>query len=392
MPTFTRRKLPVSMTIFDQSCSQAVKEHNASNVAHWELFRAKISKPTTGSAGQYLKLESDGSCSWANVAGIPIGTIFPYVCKRPPNGAYLLNGQTITNCSTLYPKFWEWINAEVSAGYIRAVADNATFDAEVSAKGNCGAFVLNAGGVTGAIRLPLIWDGFIMGASSDQQGQTLAAGLPNIQGSFGAKQFTAYGEGWGEGAFYAENPSGDSAGGGSSGKTTVFYLDASRSSSVYGNSTTVQPPAVRFPYCIQVYHATSPLSEQQAAQLASEMQIRADTGLSNLTELGKFKISGAFYADYNGYAKLPSGMIIQWGESGALNSETSANVIFPTTFPNACLEVVVGTKVDESVTVPSGCDFTVQLLSKTLTGATFFWQGNSAGTQKTKATWIAIGY
>lgn len=34
MPAFTRRKLPVSMTGFDQSCSQAVKEHNASDVAH----------------------------------------------------------------------------------------------------------------------------------------------------------------------------------------------------------------------------------------------------------------------------------------------------------------------------------------------------------------------
>ncbi len=370
----------------------AVTKHNASGVAHGELFRAKISKPTTGSAGQYLKLESDGSCSWANVAGVPIGTIFPYVCKRPPNGAYLLNGQTITNCSTLYPQFWEWINAEVSAGYIRAVADNATFDAELSAKGNCGAFVLNAGGVTGAVRLPLIADGFIMGALSDQQGYTMAAGLPNIQGSFGAKQFTAYGEGWGEGAFYAENPSGDSAGGGSSGKTTVFYLDASRSSSVYGNSTTVQPPAVRFPYCIQVYHATSPLSEQQAAQLASEMQIRADTSLSNLTDNGIRAVRGVFSAQPSGYAWLPSGMIIQWGETAAQSAEVSADVIFPATFPNACLTVVVGTKIEESVTVPSGCDFTVQLLSKTLTGATFFWQGNSGGTQKAKATWVAIGY
>lgn len=370
----------------------ALAKHNASSVAHEKLFRGKISKPTTGSAGQYLKLESDGSCSWANVAGVPIGTIFPYVCKRPPNGAYLLNGQTITNCSTLYPQFWEWINAEVSAGYIRAVADNATFDAELSAKGNCGAFVLNAGGVTGAVRLPLIADGFIMGALSDEQGHTLAAGLPNIQGSFGAKQFTAYGEGWGAGAFYAENPSGDSAGGGNSGKTTVFYLDASRSSSVYGNSTTVQPPAVRFPYCIQVYHATSPLSEQLAAQLASEMQIRADTSLSNLTGNGIRAVRGVFSAQPSGYARLPSGMIIQWGETAGRSQEGSSGVTFPTTFPNACFTVVVGTKIEESVTVPGGCDFTVQLVSKTLKGVMLFWQWNGGGTQKAKATWVAIGY
>lgn len=365
----------------------AVKEHDASGVAHWELFRGKISKPTTGSAGQYLKLESDGSCSWANVAGVPIGTIFPYVCKRPPNGAYLLNGQTIMNCSTLYPQFWEWINAEVSAGYIRAVADNATFDAELSAKGNCGAFVLNAGGVTGAVRLPLIADGFIMGALSDQQGQTLAAGLPNITGTFNAHTFTdtvsgafSNGEDGTSGNYYN----------GATMPNTVF--DASDSNAIYGASSTVQPPAVRFPYCIQVYHATSPLSEQQAAQLASEMQIRADTSLSNLTDNGIRAVRGVFSAQPSGYAWLPSGMIIQWGETAAQSAEVSADVIFPATFPNACLTVVVGTKIEESVTVPSGCDFTVQLVSKTLTGATFFWQNNSGQKQKAKATWIAIGY
>lgn len=370
----------------------AVAEHNASGVAHWELFRAKISKPETGSAGQYLKLNPDGTCSWADVAAVPIGMIFPFASNVPPAGAYLLNGQTISSCQTLYPQFWEWVCAEATAGRLRTVEDNAAYDAELNAKGNCGAFVLNAGGVAGAVRLPSVEYGFVMGAPGPQIGQTLAAGVPNITGSFGAKQFTAYGDGWGEGAFYAENPSGDSAGGGSSGKTTVFYLDASRSSSVYGNSTTVQPPAVRFPYCIQVYHATSPLSEQQAAQLASEMQIRADTSLSNLTDNGIRAVRGVFSAQPSGYAWLPSGMIIQWGETAAQNTETSADVIFPATFPHACLAVIVGTKIDDSVTVPSGCDFTVQLLSKTLTGATFFWQGNSGGTQKAKATWVAIGY
>ena len=370
----------------------AVAEHNASGVAHWELFRAKISKPETGSAGQYLKLNPDGTCSWADVAAVPIGMIFPFASNVPPAGAYLLNGQTISSCQTLYPQFWEWVCAEATAGRLRTVEDNAAYDAELSAKGNCGAFVLNAGGVAGAVRLPSVEYGFVMGAPGPQIGQTLEAGVPNIQGSFGAKQFTAYGDGWGEGAFYAENPRGDSAGGGSSGKTTVFYLDASRSSSVYGNSTTVQPPAVRFPYCIQVYHATSPLSEQQAAQLASEMQIRADTSLSNLTDNGIRAVRGVFSAQPSGYAWLPSGMIIQWGETAAQSAEVSADVIFPATYPNACLTVLVGTKIEESVTVPSGCDFTVQLVSKTLTGATFFWQNNSGQKQKAKATWIAIGY
>ena len=338
MPTFTRRKLPVSM---------------------------------------------------ANVAGIPIGTIFPYVCKRPPNGAYLLNGQTITNCSTLYPKFWEWINAEVSAGYIRAVADNATFDAEVSAKGNCGAFVLNAGGVTGAIRLPLIWDGFIMGASSDQQGQTLAAGLPNITGTFNAHTFTDTVSG-----AFSNGEDGRSGNyvNGATMPNTVF--DASDSNAIYGASSTVQPPAVRFPYCIQVYHATSPLSEQQAAQLASEMQIRADTGLSNLTELGKFKISGAFSAHPSGYAWLPSGMIIQWGESQTSATEGEITVTFPVTFPNRCFTVVAGTQIAASTEESNlgKADCMIQVLGATTSGATLYKQNIVSNPVWIKGCWIAIGY
>ena len=138
----------------------AVAAHNASGVAHWELFRGKISKPETGSAGQYLKLNPDGTCSWSDIDCVPVGTIFPFASAQPPAGAYLLNGQTIANCQTLYPQFWTWLSAEAAAGRVRTVADNAAFESELTAKGNCGAFVLNAGGTAGAVRLPSVTAGF----------------------------------------------------------------------------------------------------------------------------------------------------------------------------------------------------------------------------------------
>lgn len=373
--------------LYGKENAGAVAEHNASGVAHWELFRGKISKPETGSAGQYLKLNPDGTCSWSDIDCVPVGTIFPFASAQPPAGAYLLNGQTIANCQTLYPQFWTWLSAEAAAGRVRTVADNAAFESELTAKGNCGAFVLNAGGTAGAVRLPSVEYGFVMGAPGPQIGQTLAAGLPNITGTFNAHTFTdtvsgafSNGEDGTSGNYYN----------GATMPNTVF--DASDSNAIYGASSTVQPPAVRFAYCIKVYNATSALSEQQAAQLASVMQLKADTSLSNLTDNGIRAVRGVFSAQPSGYAWLPSGMIIQWGETAAQSAEVSADVIFPATFPNACLTVVVGTKIEESVTVPSGCDFTVQLVSKTLTGATFFWQNNSGQKQKAKATWIAIGY
>ena len=88
-------------------------------------------------------------------------------------------------------------------------------------------------------------------------GQFLNAGLPNITGSFltsppGAA--TAYGLENHQGAFYADTSSTDrttiaSSGGVSRNRRTLF--NASRSNSIYGNSTTVQPNTITAMYCIK---------------------------------------------------------------------------------------------------------------------------------------------
>lgn len=72
---------------------------------------------------------------------------------------------------------------------------------------------------------------------SDSAGY-LAAGLPNITGSFGTD--TAV-----DGAFY--KPGGNRQGppGGLDGTDNNVYFDASRSSAIYGASNTVQPPAIK---------------------------------------------------------------------------------------------------------------------------------------------------
>jgi hypothetical protein len=75
---------------------------------------------------------------------------------------------------------------------------------------------------------------------SHAAGTTIAAGLPNITGTFdgnvndGTTRKT--------GAFYTYNYNNSGADGGSGGGTVGF--DASRSNAIYGRSTTVQPPAL----------------------------------------------------------------------------------------------------------------------------------------------------
>ena len=95
---------------------------------------------------------------------------------------------------------------------------------------------------------------WVTSVSSGNAGQTIAAGLPNITGSFGIRP-----QSWDSGT---ENLLTDMSGAfvykgriGSSGdtpdqinrdyKSDVVDFDASRSNAIYGNSTTVQPPALR---------------------------------------------------------------------------------------------------------------------------------------------------
>lgn len=210
-------------------------------------------------------------------AGLPIGAVFAYQGATPPEGAYLLNGQTIANCRELYPKFWEWVT---TAG-VRSV-DSDAYETELSATGVCGGFVINS--ANGSVRLPSVVDGTLWGADISNIGQSLAAGLPNITGEWQAVHGTYAGENNYfnvEGAIKhiaSENSRNGKDVRGNTSSTAPgdrLGFDASRSNSIYGNSDTVQPPAIRVSWCIQVYNATTSLSEQEAAHLASLLQVKA---------------------------------------------------------------------------------------------------------------------
>ena len=85
-------------------------------------------------------------------------------------------------------------------------------------------------------------------------GTGISAGLPNITGSFNRQCFVNYGDGTDSGALYtgsANSP--QTAGGTSGGCPYTVSIDASRSSSIYGASNTVQPPA----YVVNVWTRTA---------------------------------------------------------------------------------------------------------------------------------------
>ena len=85
-------------------------------------------------------------------------------------------------------------------------------------------------------RLP---EGYALWAASEGAGDTIDAGLPNITGTFcgGDSDYRS-------GAFTKSSQNGSKVGSGTA-QFRTFTFDANASNSIYGNSTTVQPPAYK---------------------------------------------------------------------------------------------------------------------------------------------------
>ena len=144
---------------------------------------------------------------------IPTGMIIPFAgnASRVPVGYLLCDGSAISR--TNYAKLFSVI------GTIYGEGDGST-----------------------TFALPNLIDRVVQGAAT--AGTYKAAGLPNITGQAGGATCEGFNAGAANSALYAIKvlTTGRAAGGG--GGIVDILLNASRSNSIYGNSTTVQPPAL----------------------------------------------------------------------------------------------------------------------------------------------------
>jgi hypothetical protein len=122
----------------------------------------------------------------------------------------------------------------------------------------------------------------------DSVGGYVPAGLPNITGSVGIKNQAGVGLTDHSGAFYASFTNKYAPATGSSDTATGnAAFDASRSSSVYGNSNTVQPKATQMYLYFYVGNFERDAIEQTAGLNTELFNEKADVDLSNLTAAGK---------------------------------------------------------------------------------------------------------
>lgn len=122
-----------------------------------------------------------------------------------------------------------------------------------------------------------------------------AAGLPNITGTAVTTYFVFRGTNTGAllgaatGQATASSPMFDTSAG-----NGLLTLDASSSNSIYGNSTTVQPPAVGAKLYIQVFTSAVPASMAQAGEFINMLEAKADkTELENYLPLSGGTMTGS---------------------------------------------------------------------------------------------------
>lgn len=181
--------------------------------ASWGLF-----VPPHGTRLYRIRTYKDNEQDVQNIytyesGGLHVGFLALYAGSNVPDGWFRCDGSTIDNMATNYPQLYAILGTNVLPNY--------------------------------SGRVPL-------GASSAIN-TTVNAGLPNINGKFVFHGFMEDGSGASviqdtTGVFEAEAPQNSYAYGSPHSNATSYAkvgIDASRSSSIYGSSTTVQPPAVK---------------------------------------------------------------------------------------------------------------------------------------------------
>ena len=149
-------------------------------------------------------------------ASLPAGTVVAFAANSTPTGGFLLcNGANVSRTT--------YANLFAAIGTLYGTGDGSS-----------------------TFALPNLTDKFIQGSGTS--GTSKSAGLPNITGWF--RELRGDSEPTAGGAFsITSRDTRSSDGNGTS--TAQADFNASRSSSVYGASTTVQPPSVTMRYYVK---------------------------------------------------------------------------------------------------------------------------------------------
>lgn len=257
---------------------------------------------------------------------------FGFDPKSKPANVQLFAGQLLSRASYT-------VHADLVLSGKRTVISESEWQAQVSANGFCPYYSSGDGSTT--YRMPLIkgvHPQFV--AALAEAGQYVAAGLPNITGVvtlFGVQALQNI-----SGAFTDRGGANQSnAGHGSTTTTKNLGFDASRSNPIYGNSDTVQPPALTFLLGEYVVGSVAVVGEANAESLLAG-QTLLDAKVSALEGgVGRAKayITETWSSGREWYRKYSDGWVEQGGLSDSANHVT---VTLPVSMANINYTIALG--------------------------------------------------
>ena len=175
-----------------------------------------------------------------------------------------------------YGSFVQYLISQ-SLIYPQIVCTEEEWQEKVGQYGSWGKFVINT--QENSVRLPKI-AGFVQGLNTlEDLSGLLEAGLPNIEGSWAGVYNSIGISGAVEGTFKDDGSMPKTQTVNESSKlSALFDINASRSSAIYGNSDTVQPQAIQYPYYIVL-----------ATGVVQEINIKDEVHLNNPFFFGMYQ-------------------------------------------------------------------------------------------------------
>ena len=233
-----------------------------------------------------------GSDYWKDIENQDSTSLIPNQIIQSPvpltdANLHLLDGALLSGSgaySAYVTMMGELYNADPTA---TCWTDEATWQASVTTYGECGKFVFDS--VNNTLRLPKLTSFVQATNTASELGDLVEAGVPNITGTLAPVMSSSAGMAQGTGAFVTSTNGSDILAGG---VLPVYRanstFDASRSSSVYGNSNTVQPQAIKYYFYIVVGTVSKTDIQIDIDNVMTDLALKADTDLSNAIPTNAF--------------------------------------------------------------------------------------------------------
>ena len=377
----------------DQAADSASSASTSASTATTKATEA------SDSASQAAQSAQDAANSAASARGLQIGTVYfsqSALATDNPGGLPLWTGEYYSNGSSLYPAFYAWVKS-----HTELCKSKTEYDTAISTYGECPYYVVDE--VEGSLRLPKLVNYLKM--ANDTDGITQAqAGLPNITGTGLLWEEKEDSQNQLTGCFFVDTNKKNNLGSGSTDYDNYSVaMDASRSSAIYGKSSTVTPAHTTLYPWVYAFNSAVSASEAQAAEFTGALSGKLNTDLSNASRATQAAINSMMPAnmDYvvesgssgsTWYRKYKSGWIEQGGytdrDSSGGDYSKQTNVTFLKAFTQTPLQILVS---PYTPSYADGINFVLKAYNASTTGFIYFWQGGDNRHYIVGSFWYACG-